>query len=406
MPWTSWRSCPAISRRAWIRTRWFSTNRFSKGLFTRCRCPRTHAAASRRAWLSSRSIPSNSARIGPCRRGSSRGRISESVTFAVGEGSSRKEELMPLPFSRTLTPDQTSRLTWPETSRRSGSTNGVFRARSARCPRCHGRSCSRHAARTWHPSKPLEFASLIRMLPPVKELSSGILHLKIFRAALKTGHLPTTECIDAVDFSRTARNLKPEARLRRDSGTRDPGPIDAVPARRIQQHPLVGCSLTPVSPSESTRAMLEQNQLGRCSNSACLIGITSMHISVLNVKLMRVALAAFTLSLIGSSLVPGRAGEFKLGDRTLKVPAGFTIEPVAGPPLVDRPITTAFDEEGRLYIADSSGSNDNVQKQLAGRPHRIVRVDHARWARPATQRPGAGRPGCVSQGLPLNPSVK
>ena len=39
------------------------------------------------------------------------------------------------------------------------------------------------------------------------------------------------------------------------------------------------------------------------------------------------------LTLIGSGLVPGRAGEFKLGDRALKVPAGFTIEPVAGPPL-------------------------------------------------------------------------
>ena len=90
---------------------------------------------------------------------------------------------------------------------------------------------------------------------------------------------------------------------------------------------------------------------------------------------MRFALAACMLSPIGFSLVPGRAGEFKLGDRTLKVPAGFTIEPVAGPPLVDRPITAAFDEEGRLYIADSSGSNDNVQKQLAERPHRIVRLE-------------------------------
>ena len=90
---------------------------------------------------------------------------------------------------------------------------------------------------------------------------------------------------------------------------------------------------------------------------------------------MRVALVSFILALIGSDLVFWRRGEFKLGDRTFKVPAGFTIEPVAGPPLVDRPITAAFDEEGRLYIADSSGSNDNVQKQLAERPHRIVRLE-------------------------------
>jgi putative membrane-bound dehydrogenase-like protein len=64
-----------------------------------------------------------------------------------------------------------------------------------------------------------------------------------------------------------------------------------------------------------------------------------------------------------------------MGGRTLKVPEGFRVEPVAGPPLVDRPITAALDDEGRLYVADSSGSNDNVQKQLAERPHRIVRLE-------------------------------
>jgi putative membrane-bound dehydrogenase-like protein len=69
------------------------------------------------------------------------------------------------------------------------------------------------------------------------------------------------------------------------------------------------------------------------------------------------------------------AREFKLEGRTFKVPEGFAIERIAGPPLVDRPITAAFDEEGRLYVADSSGSNDNVQKQLAQKPHRIVRLE-------------------------------
>jgi putative membrane-bound dehydrogenase-like protein len=72
---------------------------------------------------------------------------------------------------------------------------------------------------------------------------------------------------------------------------------------------------------------------------------------------------------------PAHAGEFKLGERTLKVPAGFVVERIAGPPLVDRPITIAFDEVGRLYVSDSSGSNDNVQKQLAERPHRILRLE-------------------------------
>ncbi len=62
-------------------------------------------------------------------------------------------------------------------------------------------------------------------------------------------------------------------------------------------------------------------------------------------------------------------------DPVLTVPTGFEIERVAGPPLVDRPIVADFDDEGRLYVADSSGSNDKVEKQLADKPHRIVRLE-------------------------------
>lgn len=57
------------------------------------------------------------------------------------------------------------------------------------------------------------------------------------------------------------------------------------------------------------------------------------------------------------------------------VPPGFVVERAAGPPLVDRPIVADFDEDGRLYVADSSGSNDKVEKQLADKPHRIVRLE-------------------------------
>ena len=60
---------------------------------------------------------------------------------------------------------------------------------------------------------------------------------------------------------------------------------------------------------------------------------------------------------------------------SFRVPPGFTIERVAGPPLVDRPIVADFDDRGRLYVADSSGSNDRVEKQLEDRPHRIVRLE-------------------------------
>ena len=70
-----------------------------------------------------------------------------------------------------------------------------------------------------------------------------------------------------------------------------------------------------------------------------------------------------------------QAADVTVDDHTFKIPDGFLIERIGGPPLVDRPITAAFDGEGRLYVADSSGSNDNVKKQLAEKPHRIVRLE-------------------------------
>src|SRR5258708_22786225 len=59
----------------------------------------------------------------------------------------------------------------------------------------------------------------------------------------------------------------------------------------------------------------------------------------------------------------------ELNGHTFTLPAGFTIELAAGPPLVDRPIVPDFDELGSLYVADSSGSNDTVYSQLAKKPH-------------------------------------
>jgi putative membrane-bound dehydrogenase-like protein len=67
--------------------------------------------------------------------------------------------------------------------------------------------------------------------------------------------------------------------------------------------------------------------------------------------------------------------QVKLNGHTFTLPRGFEIELVAVAPLVERPITADFDEQGRLYVSDSSGSNDNVQKQLEEKPHRVVRLE-------------------------------
>jgi putative membrane-bound dehydrogenase-like protein len=79
--------------------------------------------------------------------------------------------------------------------------------------------------------------------------------------------------------------------------------------------------------------------------------------------------------MLGDRQAIARADEFHLNGRTFTLPVGFEIELVAGPPLVNRPIVADFDEEGRLYVADSSGSNDRVEKQLREKPHRIVRLE-------------------------------
>jgi putative membrane-bound dehydrogenase-like protein len=74
-------------------------------------------------------------------------------------------------------------------------------------------------------------------------------------------------------------------------------------------------------------------------------------------------------------LASASAGEVTLNGHVFTLPDGYTIELIAGPPLVNRPITGAFDEQGRLYVSDSSGSNDPVKKQLAERPHCILRLE-------------------------------
>ena len=73
----------------------------------------------------------------------------------------------------------------------------------------------------------------------------------------------------------------------------------------------------------------------------------------------------------------GHCGETRLNGHVFTLPDGYEIEHVAGPPLVNRPISADFDDHGRLYVTDSSGSNENVKIQLEKRPHRIVRLEDA-----------------------------
>jgi glucose/arabinose dehydrogenase len=65
------------------------------------------------------------------------------------------------------------------------------------------------------------------------------------------------------------------------------------------------------------------------------------------------------------SLRRARAGDAR--------PDGFVIEPVAQPPLVERPMMAAFDDHGRLFITESAGLNLDYEK-LKANPPNFVRM--------------------------------
>lgn len=91
--------------------------------------------------------------------------------------------------------------------------------------------------------------------------------------------------------------------------------------------------------------------------------------------LILLLLWALSPSFLTGGQQPASTYTIALNGHTFTVPAGFVIELVAGPPLVERPINADFDEQGRLYVSDSSGSNDKLDVQLQKKPHRIVRLE-------------------------------
>lgn len=64
-----------------------------------------------------------------------------------------------------------------------------------------------------------------------------------------------------------------------------------------------------------------------------------------------------------------------MNGHTFTLPDGFTIELAVGADVAPRPIAAAFDEKGRLYVTDSSGSNEKSAVQAEKKPHRILRLE-------------------------------
>ena len=99
-------------------------------------------------------------------------------------------------------------------------------------------------------------------------------------------------------------------------------------------------------------------------------------------RMFPISIAAFLcIAAVGRTaepLNPAETHTVKLGEHNFTLPKGFTIEKVAGSPQVDRPVNGSFDKEGRLYVSDSSGSNDKPTEQLKNPTHRVVRLESSK----------------------------
>lgn len=80
---------------------------------------------------------------------------------------------------------------------------------------------------------------------------------------------------------------------------------------------------------------------------------------------------------VAATLIAGSvsAAEFTIDGRRFTVPSGFIVERVATTNLVQRPVSGSIDDRGRLYVTDSSGSNDAPAEQLKNPTHRVLRLE-------------------------------
>ena len=78
------------------------------------------------------------------------------------------------------------------------------------------------------------------------------------------------------------------------------------------------------------------------------------------------------LAALGWTVVQG--AEVQLSDRRFTLPEGFSISVAAGAAVVQRPVSASFDDQGHLFVTDSSGSNEAPEQQLKNPTHRLLRL--------------------------------
>ncbi len=93
------------------------------------------------------------------------------------------------------------------------------------------------------------------------------------------------------------------------------------------------------------------------------------------VRTDRAAPVLLAVSLLAGFAASSPAAEVAAGVYTFRVPEGFTVKPVAEAPLVKYPICADFDERGRLYVCESSGTAEWNKPQPKETLHRVTRLE-------------------------------
>ncbi len=78
------------------------------------------------------------------------------------------------------------------------------------------------------------------------------------------------------------------------------------------------------------------------------------------------------LLLVAFPVIAADTHAVKIGSHTFTLPTGFSIERVAD---VDHPIVGSFDAKGRLFVAESSGSNAAPTEQLKNPTNRVLMLE-------------------------------
>lgn len=85
-------------------------------------------------------------------------------------------------------------------------------------------------------------------------------------------------------------------------------------------------------------------------------------------------LIALLLAMAQAPATPISANQHQLGPHRFTVPPGHSVRRVTSPDLVQRPISAVFDRKGRLFVTESSGSNEPSAIQAQKAPHRVLRL--------------------------------